>query len=197
MHGAMSSAALGKHLGTTGEAARQQLARLAEEGLVAATTRSSQSVGRPALNWNLTPAAQARFPDTHAALTVQLLQIVRASLGEAALDAMISAREIETRNSYEAALSGRANLRDRVAALAQLRTEEGYMAGWREEADGSIVLVENHCPICAAATACQGFCRAELEVFKAVLGPQASVTRQDHIVQGARRCSYSIRETAE
>lgn len=197
MHGALSASALGKHLGTTGEAARQQLARLAEEGLVAAASQSTQSVGRPTLNWSLTPAAQARFPDTHAALTVQLLQIVRASLGESALDAMISARENETRNSYEAALSGRSGLRDKVAALAQLRTEEGYMAGWHEEADGSLVLIENHCPICAAATACQGFCRAELEVFKAVLGPQASVTRQDHIMQGARRCSYAIREAAE
>jgi predicted ArsR family transcriptional regulator len=26
-------------------------------------------------------------------------------------------------------------------------------------------LIENHCPICAAATECQGFCRAELSNF--------------------------------
>ena len=72
--------------------------------------------------------------------------------------------------------------------------QEGYMAGWTEEADGSLVLVENHCPICAAATACQGFCRAELDVFSAVLGPDVSVTREEHIVSGGRRCSYAIRE---
>ena len=68
------------------------------------------------------------------------------------------------------------------------------MAGWTEEADGSLVLVENHCPICAAATACQGFCRAELDVFRSVLG-DADVTRNEHIVSGARRCSYTIRAT--
>jgi len=193
MHGAMSAAALGSRLGTTGEAARQQLARLAEEGLVIATSEA-RGVGRPTQSWSLTPAAQSRFPDTHAALTVQLLAIVRNSLGEDALDTLISIREAETRAAYEADLAHRTSLRDKVAALADLRSAEGYMADWREEPDGSLVLIENHCPICAAATACQGFCRAELDVFRSVLGPTAEVMRNEHIVAGGRRCSYAIRE---
>ena len=81
MHGALSATAVGAMLGTTGEAARQQLARLADEGLVVATSQAA-GVGRPTQSWRLTPAAQSRFPDTHAALTVQLLDIVRNSLGE-------------------------------------------------------------------------------------------------------------------
>ena len=193
MHGALSSAALGAKLGTTGEAARQQLARLAEEGLVVATSEA-RGVGRPTQSWSLTPAAQARFPDTHAALTVQLLGIVRHTLGDDALEALIAVREAETRMAYESALADRTSLRDKVAALADLRSAEGYMADWREEADGSLVLIENHCPICAAATACQGFCRAELDVFRSVLGPDTEVVRNEHIVAGGRRCSYAIRE---
>lgn len=196
MHGSLSSAALGARLGTTGEAARQQLARLADEGLVVASSEA-KGVGRPTQSWSLTPAAQARFPDTHAALTVQLLGIISNSLGEAALDAVISVREAETRAAYEAALADRTSLRDKVAGLADLRSAEGYMADWREEPDGSLVLVENHCPICAAATACQGFCRAELDVFRAVLGQGAEIVRTEHIVSGGRRCSYAIREAAE
>lgn len=195
MHGALTSAALGTMLGTSGEAARQQLARLAEEGLVLATSKPT-GVGRPTQTWSLTPAAQSRFPDTHAALTVQLLDIVRTSLGDAALDTIIAAREAETRAAYETVVAECTSLRDKVAALADLRTGEGYMADWREEVDGSLTLIENHCPICAAATACQGFCRAELEVFRAVLGPEATVTRDEHIVAGGRRCSYAIREAA-
>ena len=46
----------------------------------------------------------------------------------------------------------------------------------------------------AAATACQGFCRAELDVFRSVLGPDATVTRDEHIVSGGRRCSYAIQQ---
>ena len=193
MHGAMSASAIGKALGTTGEAARQQLARLSEDGLVAASSQPT-GVGRPTQSWALTPAAQTRFPDTHAALTVQLLDIVRSTLGDGALDTIIAAREDDTRNAYQTAMSGQTALRDRVATLADLRSQEGYMAEWREQPDGSLVLLENHCPICAAATACQGFCRAELEVFRSVLGPDVVVTRDEHIVSGGRRCSYAIRE---
>lgn len=191
MQGALSSAALGQHLGTTGEAARQQLLRLAEDGLVEARNASS-GVGRPTQLWSLTQAAQARFPDTHAALTVQLLDIVKTQLGGAALDAIIAARETETRRAYEMAVADAADLKARVAALVDLRSREGYMAEWSEQPDGTLMLIENHCPICAAATACQGFCRAELEVFRSVIGPGAVVERQEHIVKGGRRCTYTI-----
>ncbi|MBB4050975.1 putative ArsR family transcriptional regulator [Devosia subaequoris] len=192
MHGARSAAALGKALGTTSEAVRQQLQRLADEGLVEAHTAAG-GVGRPTQLWSLAPAAQARFPDTHAALTVQLLDIVRDHLGEDVLDTIITARETDTRSAYEAAVGAATDLKSRVAALADLRSQEGYMAAWTEQPDGSMLLVENHCPICAAATACQGFCRAELEVFRSVLGPEVEVERQEHIVSGGRRCTYAIR----
>lgn len=192
MHGALNAAAIGKLLGTTGEAARQQLVRLAEEGLVDSSSEA-KGVGRPTQSWHLTPQAQSRFPDTHAALTVQLLDIVRGTLGEGVLDQIIGVREAETRALYQQTIADQTSLRDKVAALAQLRSDEGYMADWREEADGSLVLIENHCPICAAATACQGFCRAELEVFRSVLGPETEVVRDEHIVAGGRRCSYAIR----
>jgi len=195
MQGSLSAAALGDRLGTSGEAARQQLLRLAEEGLVEARS-AANGVGRPTQLWSLTAAAQAQFPDTHAALTVQLLDIIRERLGEGALDTIISVREAETRQCYEAALRQQPDLRGRVAVLADLRSQEGYMASWTEQEDGSLLLVENHCPICAAATACQGFCRAELDVFRAVLGPGVEVERTDHIVSGGRRCSYTIKVAA-
>ena len=67
------------------------------------------------------------------------------------------------------------------------------MAEAREEPDGSWLLVENHCPICAAASECQGLCRSELEIFRSVLGRKVSVEREDHILAGARRCAYRVR----
>ncbi|MNF02870.1 hypothetical protein D3C81_1951960 [compost metagenome] len=67
------------------------------------------------------------------------------------------------------------------------------MAEWSEEKDGEFLLVENHCPICSAAAVCQGFCRAELNVFTEVL--QAKVERSEHILTGARRCAYQISQS--
>jgi predicted ArsR family transcriptional regulator len=86
-------------------------------------------------------------------------------------------------------------LAQKVARLAELRSAEGYMAEARDE-DGQLLLVENHCPICVAATRCQNFCRSELAIFEAALGPGVAVERIDHIVSGARRCAYRIIEKA-
>lgn len=106
----------GKVLGTTGEAARQQFVKLAKEGLVEAVAET-RGVGRPVQLWHLTSAGNARFPDTHADLTVQLLRTVRDKLGEQALDVLIETREQENRINYKQAMIGAADLRERVARL--------------------------------------------------------------------------------
>lgn len=190
--GPQTAAALGAALGTTDEAARQQLVKLAREGVVEAVAQS-RGVGRPTQFWQLTAAGQGRFPDAHAAVTVQLLTNIRDQLGEAALDQLMEARERQTRTDYVAQFADLADddLEARVARLAAIRTREGYMAEYWPEA-GGFVLAENHCPICAAATACLGFCRAELNVFQEILGPNAEVERTEHILAGARRCAYRI-----
>jgi predicted ArsR family transcriptional regulator len=59
------------------------------------------------------------------------------------------------------------------------------------DSDG-FLFVENHCPICAAARACSGLCRSELEVFRGALGDGVTVERTDHILAGARRCAYRV-----
>jgi predicted ArsR family transcriptional regulator len=193
--GPLRSSDIAGVLGITAEAARQQLTRLADDGLVAAVAEKN-GIGRPARLWHLTPAANSRFPDTHAELTVRLIDAVRTTLGEAALERLVCAREREAADAYRAALADAATLRARVARLARLRSREGYMAEWRADADG-FLLLENHCPICAAAAVCQGFCRAELEVFRDVLGPGVAVERIEHALAGARRCAYRITHRKE
>jgi len=70
------------------------------------------------------------------------------------------------------------------------------MADYTEDDEGYL-LVENHCPICAAAKVCQGFCASELQIFQSVLGESVSVQRTDHIIAGARRCAYRIVSSAK
>jgi predicted ArsR family transcriptional regulator len=188
--GEMQASDAGHLLGTTGEAARQQFVKLAKDGLVEAKA-VSQGVGRPAQYWQLTAKGHAHFPDAHADLTVQLLQLIRMSLGESALDQLITSRESQTLDNYRQAMKGANSLEERLQRLTAIRTREGYMADWTLQKDGSYLFVENHCPICAAATTCQGFCRAERDVFRDVL--EANVERTEHILQGARRCAYVIR----
>ncbi|MFL5015511.1 MAG: helix-turn-helix transcriptional regulator [Rhizobium sp.] len=189
--GPQLAAAIGDALGISGEAARQQLSKMAEEGLVEPVTVAAAGRGRPRQLWHLTASGNRQFPDGHAELTANLLGTLVEQLGPAALDTVISAREAETLQRYRQELGKAHDLAARVEALAAIRTREGYMADCWREADGSFMLVENHCPICAAATACAGFCRSELETFRAVLG--ADVERSEHILLGARRCAYRIK----
>ena len=83
-------------------------------------------------------------------------------------------------------------MKERLQQLAGVRTEEGYMAEVRPAGPGVFLFIEHHCPICAAATACQGFCATELDLFRSVLGSDASVERTEHIVSGDRRCVYRV-----
>lgn len=178
-------------LAVSRQATLQHLERLAGDGLVTHTDER-RGVGRPRRRWSLTEAAQTRFPDTHAQLTLEMLDAVRAEFGDAGVERLIARREQQTESAYTAVLANTDTLEARVARLAEIRTAEGYMADWSSDPAGGFLLVENHCPICAAAAACQGFCRAELEVFRAVLGPDVRIERTDHILAGARRCAYRI-----
>jgi predicted ArsR family transcriptional regulator len=190
MRGPQTAAELGKATGITGEAARQQLTRLATEKLVVATAEP-RGVGRPAQVWALTETGNARFPDSHAELTAQLIRSIRTQVGEEVLDRLIDSRSAESKATYVAALKGASDLGERVARLAGARAREGYMAESWAEGDGYL-LVENHCPICMAAMACQGLCRAEQNTFREVLGPDVCVERIEHITAGDRRCVYRI-----
>jgi predicted ArsR family transcriptional regulator len=114
---------------------------------------------------------------------------LREAFGDRGLDRLVALRTRAQIRAYREHVAPRAPLHRKVAALAAIRREEGYMAEWSREGKG-FVLVENHCPICAAARFCQGLCAGELDLFRAVLG--ARVERTKHLLAGARRCVHRI-----
>jgi predicted ArsR family transcriptional regulator len=189
--GAMDSTQLAKRLRLTPMAVRQHLYALQREKLVAADERPVP-IGRPAKHWRLTRASHRLFPDAYAELNVALIDAVGSTFGPSGLQRVIESREAKQRVEYARRISPSAPLKERLQQLARVRTEEGYMAEVRPEGHGTFLLIENHCPICAAATACQGLCTTELDLFRTVLGADASVERTEHIVSGDRRCVYRV-----
>jgi predicted ArsR family transcriptional regulator len=142
----------------------------------------------------LTDLATELFPDRHADLTVELLASVRRALGEDGLDRVIDERSRAQLARYKAAMPDRGSLRTQVEALARARTAEGYLAEVVDAPDGGLVLVEHHCPVCDAATSCQGLCRSELELFRDLLGDGVTVERTQHLLSGDQRCAYLVRQ---
>lgn len=189
--GPQSAATLAERIGVTPMAVRQHLATLEAAGDVAFTD-DPRGVGRPVRIWNLTEHSHGRFPDSHGELAVGILDAVRSAFGEPGIAKLIKARTKAQVAAYKARMPS-GPLDKRVAALARIRTEEGYMAEWRRHPAAGFILVENHCPVCAAAQVCQGLCDGELELFRRVLGRDVHIKRTEHILTGARRCAYRIR----
>lgn len=188
--GPQDAASLARRLGVSAMAVRQHLYDLEAEGLVTHEAEV-RPVGRPAKLWRLTPAADRFFPDGHAEFTVGLINSMKQAFGAAGLEKILKLRAREQVAAYKARLDRQPSLAKKLKALAQIRTEEGYMAEI-SKANGGYLLVENHCPVCSAAAACTSLCRLELEVFRKALGHEHEVKRIDHILAGARRCAYLV-----
>jgi predicted ArsR family transcriptional regulator len=189
--GALDAARLARRLRLTPMAVRQHLYALEREKLVTSEERAVP-IGRPAKDWRLTRRADGLFPDAYAELNVALIEAVGNAFGPKGLQRVLDSREAKQRADYTRRIVPSAPLKDRLQQLARVRSEEGYMAEVRPDGRGGFLFIENHCPICAAATACQGFCATELELFRTVLGPHASVERTEHIISGDRRCVYHV-----
>jgi predicted ArsR family transcriptional regulator len=189
--GPQTTLAIAKELSITGEGARFQLTKLMEEGLVQVITEA-RGVGRPTQIWSLSEGGNQRFPDNHAALSVQLIESIKETLGQEALDKVIALRELKANGKYIEALKNVPGLEDKISRLAALRNTDGYLAEWDKDGDG-FILIENHCPICAAAQRCSDLCEAELNTFKAIFGENVSIERVDHMIAGSRRCAYKIK----
>ncbi|KPH13005.1 metalloregulator ArsR/SmtB family transcription factor [Chryseobacterium sp. ERMR1:04] len=190
MRGEVTSQLIAEELGITKEGVRKRLLNFASEGLVKAEVKS-EGVGRPSTYYALTEKGFSKFPDTHAEVSVQLIKSVKKLLGENALDLLINDRENELYTKYAQMMDTATTFEEKLDILVQKRTEEGYMAEWKKEND-SYFLIENHCPICAAATECQGFCRSELNNFKQLIGSDFDIKRVEYIIEGGKRCMYKI-----
>jgi len=119
-----------------------------------------------------------------------MIEAVRNAFGAKGIEKLIRERTKAQAKAYRERMPD--DLPGRVRMLARIRTEEGYLAESRKEADGSFTLIENHCPICAAAAVCPSLCRDELSLFKASIGKGIPVERVEYILAGSRRCAYRI-----
>jgi len=177
---------LSERLDVTPVAVRQHLTALAAAGLATAESVGS-GVGRPASHWRATEAAQGSLVDGHAALSAEIL---RALQDEGLADRVLERRTEQQLERYGSMAESVADLGSKIQALANLRTEEGYMATTFTADDGTLCLAENHCPLKCAVDSCLGLCTAELDLFRRYVGPDVQVERTEHIGSGDRRCVY-------
>jgi predicted ArsR family transcriptional regulator len=206
--GPLSPDRLASVLGVSRTAVLQQLRRLAAGGLVARRAER-HGVGRPRHLYELTADAQEVFPADYGALAADMLAAMDAFGGRELVERVFALRRERLREQLvrrldDAGLSA-APLEDRVREVARFQDEQGYLCDCRREtrggeeldpiavdAQGVIRLREHNCAIYDVATATPAACRAEVQLFREVLG--ARVVRETHIAAGDRCCTYRIEE---
>lgn len=188
--GEAGAADLAGRLGVSAGAVRQQIRPLVQEGWVEHRDLRP-GPGRPRRRYRLSAGASALFPQGYGDLAVEVLTHIAdedAAVVERAFARRRDARIKAARSRVEDAGD---DLPARVAAVAEVLDEQGYMAASEDDADG-IRLVERNCAILGVARRHRCACSTELDFLRALL-PDASIERVEHIAAGSAACAYRIR----
>jgi len=187
--GSLTARDLAGQLGLGVAAVRQQLARLAQDGLVDHRP-DPEGRGRPVHRYGLTPGAEALFPKRYGDLTAELLSY----LGGPESD-QVSALFDQRRQRRLAGATPRlanASLEEQVAELTRILDEDGYLADVQRIDDGGWRITEYNCAILTVASGFRQACSSELSFIREAL-PGATVERVAHLMDGAHVCAYEVR----
>lgn len=183
--------ALSRKLGITPMGARQHLTILEGDGLVF-VTRERRGVGRPAFLYHLSESGRERFPRNYDGLAKELLDALALLDGDTKVNELLRFRWRQFAEQYGPALADKP-LPERVAELARIQNEKGYLASW-ENGEDALYLYEHNCSIARVACEYRQTCQYELETFQNLLG--VPIERIECLSQGGSSCVYRIPKPA-
>jgi len=175
-------------LNVTPVAVRQQLALLEKAGVVA-TSLDRRRTGRPAYLYSLTEKAGAFFPNEYVDFVNRLLGAIVQLDGEEKVATIFKQMKKNAVTQHAPRMAGK-RFEERVAEMAKMQSESGYMAEWKQLDHRTFQITEHNCAIARVAQQCQHACVCELAIFQELL--QATVSRQEHIVAGDPCCRYIV-----
>jgi predicted ArsR family transcriptional regulator len=185
-HGRLSAPRLADLLQLTSVGVRRHLALLERDGLVASTTEKPKR-GRPAAVYRLTDAGLETFPRHYDEVAREALAFLK-DRDAGTLAQFLAWRNERLAASYAGRVDG-ATLAERTDALAEVLSEQGFMAEV-EPAEGGLRLCQHNCTVEHLATELPDLCASEAELFQRLLG--TPVEREATIVDGAVRCVTRI-----
>ena len=183
---------LSRAIGISSVAVRQHLEVLEAEGLLGSRTER-RPIGRPRRLFHLTDAADELFPKNYSGLAQMILEHLELSGGAERVDEVFRARRLRMEADARPHVEG-LDLEARVAAVAGIQDQAGYMAEWEPVEDGSYILREHNCAICKIARRFPQPCARELQLIQDLTG--ADVVREQHLAAGDATCTYRIRPRA-
>ena len=179
---------LAETLGVTVSAVRQQLEILRDDGLIEHREERGAR-GRPGHWFRLSRRADALFPKAYGGLTNELLDYLSDADPEM-VDHLFDRRRQRRTDGAKARLAGK-DFPARVAELARILDEDGYLADFEALPDGTFRITEHNCAVLDVAERYGMACSSEIAFLRETL-PDASVERVSHMIAGAHSCAYVV-----
>lgn len=177
----------GRHA-VSANAIRRHLKELEVDGLVV-YDREQRGFGAPVFVYRLTPQGEAIFPRQYGEALTDVLSFVAQASGREAVR-RIFAERFRTQAGQLKEQLAEASLQERLQAVVDLLTRQGFMAEW--SVDGNhITIAEHNCAVQAAAEQFPEICQAEADFLKSVL--ETEVSRSAYIPGGCNACEYSLK----
>lgn len=189
--GQATAGEVAEHLGITREGARQQLQALEEEGWIARGPRlGSETPGRPAVSFQITPAGDHSFAKSYDKLSLTLVDAVADQLGPEALLKLLAAISEQQVRQWEPKLAG-LSLPERIKALKGIYFEDDPHTSVRKDQKG-YALVERNCPYLNVAMTRPQLCSVTVNTLTRLLGVR--VVREERFQAGDKRCVFRVLE---
>jgi len=186
--GPLSVGDMAQQLGITEMAVRRHLNNLEIDGLVE-TTLVRQPMGRPSHKYSLTAASESQFPNNYYNLTLDLLEELDSDSDEDIIGQLFNRRKEKLIRKYTSRMAAH-SLEAKVAELARIQNDNGYMAVWEQDEQGNYVINEFNCPIAQVANKYNHACQSELALFGELLN--ADVERVECLAKDGKKCKYII-----
>ena len=188
--GEIDAAGLASQLGISVQAMRRHLRTLEDEGLVESTAVTA-GPGRPSNLWRLTSRGHQHFPDGSETFAIGLLDSLAQSLPPEMLSALLQQQAQDKADQYRRHL-GEAPLEERVRALVDLRSREGYVSDMAPAQDGrGWCISEFHCSVQRIAEEFPAICDQELQLIRMTF-PDCQVERVHWRLEGGHACGFRI-----
>jgi predicted ArsR family transcriptional regulator len=187
-HNEMSVGELCDKLGVTSMAVRRHLSGLQRDGLVECRL-VKQSRGRPTYRYRLTAKAESLFPSGLGSLAYDLLDATFEKSGHKGVMELLTNRNDWLVKKLSPRLKS-LNLKERIAEVAKIFSENGYMTKWETLPDGNYFIYQQHCAVHHLATQYRQLCVLEPKLIEELLG--IKVTRQQYMLKDDPICGYLV-----
>lgn len=183
---------MANQLDITEMAVRRHLNTLERDKIIE-TTLVRQAMGRPTNVYYLTKAGQDMFPRNYAPLTVDLLRDIESISGKEMIEQLFERRKERMKEVYGARITDYKTLDEKIAELAKLQNEHGYMVEWEKDEEGNFIFKEYNCPISDIAQEFPVACKCELSLFQELLGTDEVDCEVCMAVDAEPHCYYKIK----